>query len=206
VSRVHGPVDYGNSAGPQVHHGLTAWWVVRLTGLGMFSSSSQWELAATKGKGRGEQHGSHQGLQRPGEMEGWNPSWGWKWGANMVLYGAFYRASEGAEWPGCEGEWCPSVGFNGAAISGGGGNGEGKRGVGEMEGAAASFHFSRWRGCCAGEVSRRRRHLARRRQLDLRPEEEEGQLGLGWAKRRKWAGSATWTGTSGGPDWTKNGP
>jgi hypothetical protein len=47
-------------------------------------------------------------------------------------------------------------------------------------------------------VSRRRRHLARRRWLDLRPEEEEGQLGLGWAKRRKWAGSATWTGTRGG--------
>jgi hypothetical protein len=80
VSRVHGPVDYGNSAGPQEHHGLMVQWVVRLTGLGMFSSSGQWELAATKGKARGEQHGSHQGLQRPGEMEGWNPSWGWKWG------------------------------------------------------------------------------------------------------------------------------
>jgi hypothetical protein len=28
----------------------------------------------------------------------------------MVLSGAFYRASEGAERPGCEGEWWPSVG------------------------------------------------------------------------------------------------
>jgi hypothetical protein len=28
----------------------------------------------------------------------------------MVLWGAFYRASEGAEWLGCEGEWWPSVG------------------------------------------------------------------------------------------------
>jgi hypothetical protein len=25
--------------------------------------------------------------------------------------GAFYRALEGAERPGCEGEWCPSVGL-----------------------------------------------------------------------------------------------
>jgi hypothetical protein len=31
-------------------------------------------------------------------------------GAKMVLWGAFYRASEGAERPGCEGEWWPSVG------------------------------------------------------------------------------------------------
>jgi hypothetical protein len=28
----------------------------------------------------------------------------------MVLWDAFYRASEGAERPGCEGEWWPSVG------------------------------------------------------------------------------------------------
>jgi hypothetical protein len=28
----------------------------------------------------------------------------------MVLWGAFYGASEGAKRPGCEGEWWPSVG------------------------------------------------------------------------------------------------
>jgi hypothetical protein len=30
-------------------------------------------------------------------------------------------------------------------------------------------------------------HSARRRRRGLRPEEEEGQLGLGWAERRNWA-------------------
>jgi hypothetical protein len=32
--------------------------------------------------------------------------------------------------------------FNGEAVLGGGGNGEGKQGVGEMNGAAAPFHFA----------------------------------------------------------------
>jgi hypothetical protein len=32
--------------------------------------------------------------------------------------------------------------FNGEAVSGGGGNGEGKQGVGEMNGAAVRIHFA----------------------------------------------------------------
>jgi hypothetical protein len=43
-----------------------------------------------------------------GEMERWNPSWGSM--QAKVVPAPFYRTSEGAEQPGCEGEWWPSVG------------------------------------------------------------------------------------------------
>jgi hypothetical protein len=64
--------------------------------------------------------------------------------------GAFYRAGrEGAEAVGARAQ--PTA-ISGTVLSGGG-NEEGKRGVGEMKGAAALFHFStgEGRGCCTGE-------------------------------------------------------
>jgi hypothetical protein len=64
--------------------------------------------------------------------------------------GAFYRAiGEGVE---AVGAGARSMTISGA-ISSRGGNGEGKRGVGEMKGAVAPFHFStgEGRGCCTGE-------------------------------------------------------
>jgi hypothetical protein len=50
------------------------------------------------------------------------------------------------------------------AVSSGGGNGEGKRGVREMKGAATPFHFSTGerRGCCIGKASRQRRRQTKK--------------------------------------------
>jgi hypothetical protein len=54
------------------------------------------------------------------------------------------------------------------AVSSGGGNGEGKRGVEEMKGAVVPIHFATGgEGCYVGKVSRRQRHSARRRWLGL---------------------------------------
>jgi hypothetical protein len=105
-----------------------------------------------------------------------------RWGMSPVRHveglGAFYRASEGAEQSGCEGEWWPSVGFNGATVLGGEGNGEGKRGVGEVKGRWRRFTLPRvGRGAVLGKVSRRQRRSAGRRLPGLRP--EEGEEGAG---------------------------
>jgi hypothetical protein len=53
--------------GLPVHHGLATMAGLGLTGAVSFGCSGRRELAATKGKGRGGQRGSHQGLQRPGK-------------------------------------------------------------------------------------------------------------------------------------------
>jgi hypothetical protein len=54
-----------------------------------------------------------------------------------------------------------------------------------MKGPAAPIHFlpREGRGCCAGKASRQRWCSAGRRQVGLRSEEGERQLGLDWAER-----------------------
>jgi hypothetical protein len=53
--------------GLPVHHGLATMAGLGLPGAALFGCFGRRELAATKGKGRGEQCGYHQGLQRPGK-------------------------------------------------------------------------------------------------------------------------------------------
>jgi hypothetical protein len=110
------------STSPPWSHGAVGgeahrtWDVQQLRSMGARCDEGKRERGATRLSPRASTTGGNGGVE---------PELGVEMGANTVLHGAFYRASEGAEWPGCEGEWCPSVGFNGAAISGGGGNGEG---------------------------------------------------------------------------------
>jgi hypothetical protein len=49
--------------GLPVHHGLATMVGLGLTGAASFGCSGRRELVVTKGKGRGEQHDSHHGLQ-----------------------------------------------------------------------------------------------------------------------------------------------
>jgi hypothetical protein len=75
--------------------------VARLTGHGPFDRSGRRELAATKGKGRGEQRGSHQGRREAvnysrladdsGEQMGDDRA-RWDSDVEMVLKGDFYWA------------------------------------------------------------------------------------------------------------------
>jgi hypothetical protein len=57
----HGPRWLAGPPWSSDHAGLG------LTGAAPFGCSDRWELAMTKGKERGEQRGSHQGLERPGK-------------------------------------------------------------------------------------------------------------------------------------------
>jgi hypothetical protein len=50
-----------------VHHGKATMAGLGLAGAAPFGCSSRRELAATKGKGRGVECGSHHGLHRPGK-------------------------------------------------------------------------------------------------------------------------------------------
>jgi hypothetical protein len=58
----HGPRWLAGPPRSKDHGGLG------LAGPAPFGCSGRRELAVMKGKGRGEQRGSHQGLQRPGSM------------------------------------------------------------------------------------------------------------------------------------------
>jgi hypothetical protein len=55
--------------GLPVHHGLATMAGLGLTGPTPFGCFDRRELTVMKGKGRGEQRGSHQGFQRPGKRQ-----------------------------------------------------------------------------------------------------------------------------------------
>jgi hypothetical protein len=193
-------------------------------------------LAAAKGKGRWEQCGSHQGLQRPEKRQTWAGSGGQRWrrfslddevkgkwrggtqvgggcGAKTAPWGTFYRAMEGAERPGCKGEWWPSVGELKSMVMARGEIGikpavpvSGAEGLGDAWFPRRRRPEGSWRW-----PNGWRRH-------DHREEEDDGLVGLcgphGWeatrtgaslsGQRAQWAEmgpKAGWTGRYGGLPW-----